>query len=86
MFFPNSVSIELLSRHPNVITKKHSSYWLREDDPWIKDKSFQKKVDVLYGLDTFFLNFATEFLVFGCMCFCFHNDQVFCDVLLLNYE
>ena len=74
----------MLSRHPIVITKMRVAIGLGKTINGSEIISFSRKVDVLYGLDTVFLNFATEFLVFGFTCFCFHNDQVFCDVLLLT--
>ena len=49
---------------------------------WIK---FQKKVYGLNGFDTFFAHFSTEFLVFACICCCFHSHKNCCDVLLIIY-
>ena len=42
--------------------KIDNSYWLHENNQWIKDKFFREKLMVSNGFDLFFSRFFTEFL------------------------
>ena len=54
------------------------SQWLRKIVQWTMFK-------VLNGFDTFFSHFSIEFLVFACICCCFHSHKTYCNILLTNY-
>ena len=75
------VPFEILSRYPNI----DSSHCFSKDTQWIIDKDRREKTFVLIGFNTFFSHFSTEFLVFACICCCFHNHKTYCDVLIYTY-